>query len=428
MAAVWPSRTFAKDSTLVGAYNDAGFDLFNRLSASPGNIAFSPYSVGSAMAMALCGARGATEAEMAKALRQTLPRMAMADENARVLAVLNDYDKSATPPCPTGMTLSNGACKGPKLKGESNCLPPTRAEGDYCVGPTLEVPSAKLAVANSLMLTKAGDKIAADYIALLKSKFGAEVFRNAGLAEVNSWVKSKTEGKIEKILEVLDPAAKAVLLNAVYFKAAWLSVFDKRYTGDEDFNLTVTNKARVPTMHRTGSYAVAMQPEFRAIRLPYVVPTLGMIIVVPEKIDGFGVFAAGFDGAKLAGLRTALQSQRVEFALPRFKISSSFDLIPAFQAAGMRLAFSDKADFSGMTGRPVSEGSLKIGQIAHRAVVEVDETGTEAAAATAIVMMPTAAMPSKPPVPFKVDRPFLFYLVDDATGAILFQGRVNDPR
>jgi serpin B len=427
MAAAWPSGVFAKESDLVGAYNAAGFDLFKRLSGTSGNVAFSPYSVGTAMAMALSGARGATEAEMAKVLRQTLPRSTMADENARVLAALNDYDKSATPSCPTGMALSNGACRGPKLKGESDCLPPTRAEGDHCVGPTVAVPSAKLAVANSLMLTKAGDKISADYIALLKSKFGAEVFRDAGLSDVNSWVKRKTEGKIEKILEVLDPSAKAVLLNAVYFKAAWLSVFDKRSTSDEDFNLAGAGKIRVPTMHRTGTYAVAMRPEFRAIRMPYVVPSLGMIIVVPEKTDGFSAFAAQFDAARLAGLRTALQSQRVELALPRFKISSSFDLIPAFQAAGMKLAFSDKADFSGMTGRPVSEGSLKIGQIAHRAVVEVDETGTEAAAATAIVMMPTAAMPSKL-VSFKVDRPFLFYLVDDATGAILFQGRINDPR
>jgi len=159
-----------------------------------------------------------------------------------------------------------------------------------------------------------------------------------------------------------------------------------------------------------------------------VLPSLGLIIVVPEKIDGLGAFAAQFDAAKLAALRTALQSQRVELALPRFKISSSFDLIPAFQAAGIKLAFSDNADFSGMTGRPVAEGSLKIGQIAHRAVVEVDETGTEAAAATAVVMMPTAAMPSKPPEVFRVDRPFLFYLIDDATGTILFQGRINDPR
>jgi serpin B len=427
MAAAWPSGVFAKESDLVGAYNAAGFDLFKRLSATSGNVAFSPYSVGTAMAMALSAARGATEAEMAKVLRQTLPRSAMADENARVLAALNDYDKSAVPPqCPTGMTLNGGQCKGPK-PADGGCAFPARLEADQCTAPPKYAPSAKLAVANSLMLTKAGDKISADYIALLKSKFGAEVFRDAGLSDVNSWVKRKTEGKIEKILEVLDPSAKAVLLNAVYFKAAWLSVFDKRSTSDEDFNLAGAGKIRVPTMHRTGTYAVAMRPEFRAIRMPYVVPSLGMIIVVPEKTDGFGAFAAQFDAAKFAALRTALQSQRVELALPRFKISSSFDLIPAFQAAGMKLAFSDKADFSGMTGRPAAEGSLKIGQIAHRAVVEVDETGTEAAAATAIVMMPTAAMPSKP-VPFKVDRPFLFYLVDDATGAVLFQGRINDPR
>ena len=411
----------------MAAYNEAGFDLFKRLAAAQGNIAYSPYSVGTAMAMALSGARGATEAEMAKVLRQTLPRAAMEDENASVLATLNGYDKSAVPPqCPTGTTLQGGQCKGPRTG--DGCEFPGRPEGKQCVAPPRYAPSAKLAVANSLMLTKAGENISADYIALVKSKYGAEIFRKAGLAEVNTWVKRKTEGKIEKILDVLDPSAKAVLLNAVYFKAAWLSVFDKRNTSDEDFNLSATNKARVPMMHRTASYAVATRPGFRAVRLPYAVPSLGMIVVVPEAIDGVNELAAQFDAAKLADLKADLRSQRVELALPRFKVSSSADLIPPFQAAGMKLAFSDNADFSGMTGRPVSEGSLKIGQIAHRAVVEVDEGGTEAAAATAIVMMPTSAMPTQPPMPFKVDRPFLFFLVDDATGAILFQGRINDPR
>lgn len=428
MAAAWPSGAFAKDSDLVAAYNAAGFDLFKRLAATSGNIAFSPYSVGAAMAMALSGARGATEVEMAKVLHQALPRAAMEDENARVLAMLNSYDKSAVPPqCPTGMTLRKGQCKGPRLSG-GGCAFPARLDANQCTTPPKYAPSAKLTVANSLMLTKAGDKISANYIALVKRKFGAEVFRNAGLAEVNSWVKRKTEGKIEKILDALDASARAVLLNAVYFKAAWLSVFEKRYTVEEDFNLTTTEKARVPTMHQTGSYAVAMQAEFRAIRLPYVVPSLGMIIVVPEKIDGVGELASQFDATRLADLRTALQSRRVELALPRFKLTYSADLIPPFQAAGMQLAFSNQADFSGMTGRRASEGDLKIGQIAHRAVVEVDEGGTEAAAVTAIVMMPKAAMPSKPPEVFRVDRPFLFYLVDDATGTILFQGRVNDPR
>ena len=426
MSAGWPAGVFAKEAELVAAYNASGFDLFRRLAASPKNIAVSPYSIGSAMAMALAGARGATAAEMANALHQTLPRSAMEDENARVLATLNGYDKSATPPqCPAGMTLKSEQCVGPRVSG--GCNFPARLDGSQCTTPPKYAPSAKLAVANSLMLTKAGGKISPDYIKLVKSKFGAEVFRNAGLAEVNSWVKRKTEGKIEKILDVLDPSARAVLLNAVYFKAAWLSVFDKNNTRDEDFSLAAATKVRVPTMHRTGSYAVTMQPDFRAIRLPYALPSLGMIIVVPEKIDGVGEVGAQFDPAKLENLRQGFQSQRVELALPRFKLAYAADLIPPFEAAGIKLAFTDKADFSGMTGRPVSEGSLKIGQIAHRAVVEVDETGTEAAAATAVVMMPTAAMPSQPVV-FKVDRPFLFYLVDDATGAVLFQGRVNDPR
>jgi serpin B len=117
----------------------------------------------------------------------------------------------------------------------------------------------------------------------------------------------------------------------------------------------------------------------------------------------------------------------LELALPRFKTAFKADLVPALRAAGLRLAFSTAADFSGMTGRAAAEGSLKVDQIRHNAVIAVDEQGTEAAVATAVTVMMTSA-PSSEPEQLHVDRPFLFYLVDDATGAILFQGRIMDPR
>jgi serpin B len=420
----------AQEKTLAEAYNASGQALFHSFARKSGNIVFSPYSIGTAMAMALSGARGATEAEMAKVLRQTLPRSAMEEANGKLIAALNAYDKSAVPAeCPKGLSAEGAECKGPR-EADKGCPFPARFDGTQCIGPAKLPPSAKLAIADALMLTRAGNVIAPEYVALLKDKYGAEVFRNAQLADINAWVNRKTEGKIDKIIERLDEKAPAVLLNAVYFKASWLSVFDKRDTRDEAFHLTPSHKVKVPMMHKTASYAVLSQPGFRAISMPYAVRQLSMVVVVPDKIDGVHEVSAQLDAGKLSQLITAVHTapfKRVELALPRFKAAYGADLVPPFQAAGMKLAFSDHADFSGMTGQPVEKGSLKIGQIAHRAVIEVEEEGTEAAAATAIVMVPTAAMPQTPE-PFRVDRPFLFYIVDQPSGAVLFQGRINDPR
>lgn len=295
------------------------------------------------------------------------------------------------------------------------------------MGPAGFAPSTKVLVANALMLTK-GSNVATDYAALLKHKYAAELFKSVELADVNNWVKRKTEGKIERLIEQLDPSTQAVLLNAVYFRAAWLAVFDKRNTTDKAFHLTAANQVQVPTMHRTGTYAVTARLGYRAIRLPYAVSELSLVIVLPDRIDGVHEVAAKLNGAELSHAFAALRgapSRRVELALPRFKAAYKANLVPPFKAAGLKLAFSDAADFSGMTGRPAARESLKIDQIRHNAVIEVDEQGTEAAAA--ITMLPTSARPELPEL-FAVDRPFLFYLVDDATGAILFQGRIMDPR
>ena len=430
LALLVPRVVCAQDQALSAAYNASGQELFRILTAVPGNVVISPYSIGSAMAMAISGARGETETQMISVLKQALPRSGIEAANARVLAALNGYDKSAVlPECPAGTRLDDRMCKRPR-EANGGCPFPMRIEGNECVGAAKISPSAKLAIANALMLTMPGDAVSPNYVALLKDKYAAEVFKNAQLADVNSWVNRKTEGKIDKILDRLDPSAKAVLLNAVYFKAAWLSTFNKRNTSDEAFNLTTSDKAQVPMMRQVGSYAVVARPGFSAIRLPYVIRSLGMIVVVPDKIDGVrevGVqLAAGELPRLLAEMQTAA-SKRVALTLPRFKAAFKADLVPPFKQAGLRLPFEDRADFSGMTGRPASDRGLKIGQIAHRAVIEVEEEGTEAAAATAIEMKTTSARPDVPE-PFRVDRPFLFYLVDDATGAILFQGRISDPR
>jgi serpin B len=420
---------------LTQAYNASGQQLFARFAATPGNIVFSPYSVGTAMAIALAGARGDTETEMTKVLQHHLGRADIDAANGALLKILNGYDHSATSPtCATGMSWTGNRCEGPP-SADGRCPAMARKrEGERCVGDPTNVPaSAKLAAANALMLPGKGEQVGPGYRALVRDRYAADVFEGATLEDVNGWVSKKTEGKIPKILERLDPDAAAVLLNAVYFKAHWAATFSRSATREEAFSLTSSRKVQVPMMRQNGKFPVAARPGYRAIGLPYDVDELQMIVVLPNDVDGLAQVAGRLDADELAALIAAVAAEParpVALELPRFKTSFRADLKAAFEALGMHEAFDDhRADFSGMTGRPVSQGPLKIGKIVHRSVIDVMEDGTEAAAATAVVMMPrSAAARPQPPEPFRVDHPFLFYIVDHATGAVLFAGRIVDPR
>jgi serine protease inhibitor len=378
------SKDMSQTTLLIQAYNACGEELFRAF--GPGNVALSPYSIGAAMAMALAGARGETEREMIAVLKQQLSRPEIDAANATVLSILNGLS-------------------------------------------TLDDPqSATLAVANALMLTPFGGLVSASYEALVKDKYAAEVFRNATLDDVNAWVSRKTEGKIDRILDQFDPNSAAVLLNAVYFKARWAEVFSTDATRDEPFNLTPAQKVSVPMMRQVETFNSVARTGYRAIRLPYEVGALGMIIVLPDAIDGGVRLDADELPRLLAALRSPGATKQVALAMPRFKASCKAELAKVFQQAGMVRAFDDdEADFSGMTDRPPSEAPFAISEIVHRAVIDVIEEGTEAAAATAIAVRAAGMLVQQPEV-FRVDHPFLFYVVDDTTGAVLFQGRIVDPR
>ena len=420
----------AQVQALTAAYNESGQQLFKAFSAAPGNIVFSPYSLGTAMAMALAGARAETEREMAAALKHWLARGEIADANAGALAILNGYGKRAEEAhCLPDMQRNGERCEHAPLANGA-CPAPTRRDGEMCVMPASLPPNARLLIANALMLTRTDAPVSSDYVALIAQKYGGEVFRNAGLNDVNGWVSRQTEGKVDKIIDQLDPETAAILLNAAYFKATWAATFNKHATRPETFNLSPSQQIQVPTMRKVARYAVVARDGYRAVRLPYSIKAIGMIIAVPDAVDGLAAVSASLDARQLPELFSALRTapiKSVSLTLPRFKTAFRTDLVPPLQQAGMHLAFDrNRADFSAMTGRPAAQGGLVIDQIAHRAVIEVDEEGTEAAAATGITFVPTSALLS--PEPFRVDRPFLYYIVDDATGAILFQGRVVDPR
>jgi serpin B len=412
---------------LTRAYNASGQALFREFSAGTGNIVFSPYSIGTAMAMALAGARGETEREMIAVLQHSLGRTRIDDANASVIAILNAYDKSSTAPtCPPRMRLAGERCVA-EPNPDTGCPFPASRDGDSCVAAPRFPASAKLLVANALMIGRG--HVAKDYSALLKDRYAAEVFQGAGLETVNAWVRQRTEGKIEKILERM---SDVVLVNAVYFKSRWATAFDPKLTRPEFFSLTRSRQEMVPSMLQRMPHAVVSRDGYRAIRLPYAVRSLAMVIALPNEVEGLGDVARRLDHDELGQMLAALRKEplrQVVLTLPRFKTEYGANLKDVFQKAGMTLPFDkSRSDFSGLTGQPPGSEPTYIDQIVHKAVIEVSEEATEAAASTAVGIQITSAAPRAEPMQFRVDRPFLYYLVDDTTGAVLFQGRVVDPR
>jgi serpin B len=412
---------------LTEGYNASGLQLFRALTQAPGNVVLSPYSIGTALAMAYSGARGETEREMAAVLKLDGRRAQIEAANKALLQLLAGYDRTSDPGyCPPGFHWTGSRCEAaPDARGE--CRFPSVRQGDVCVAAP-DLPSASLRVANALVLPKAAPGVAKAYAEILRDSYAAVVLNGAGVDEINAWVAAKTDGKIDGIVDSLPRDAGPTLINAIHLKAQWLVPFLEEDTVDGDFSISATAKVRVPMMRQREQLTLVERPGYRAVRLDYAAGGLAMLIVLPEAVDGLQAVTGQLDAAELGLLAAALhqaQPRLVALALPRFRAALSADLVEPLRGAGLRLPFSDAADFSGMSASP---WGLKIGSIKHRAVIEVNEQGTEAAAATSIGMVAASAPFEQPqPVPFVVDRPFLFMVVDTNSGAVLFQGRIADP-
>jgi serpin B len=273
------------------------------------------------------------------------------------------------------------------------------------------------------------------YRNLLERAFAAEAFPG-DVEAINRWIADKTSGKIPHMLNSLPDDTGMVLANAAYFKAFWQYPFDKRATEDGAFHLTSTGDAQVKMMREEDHFAVVKGADFKAIRLPYrsVDQRLAMIVVIPHAVDELATLIEELSPERIEKLRADLATADlpdVQLQLPRFHAAYQASLAAPLAKAGMAPAFDlDKADFRGMTGRPPADLRIAIGDVIHSAVIDVNEESSEAAAAT-VVEMPATAMAHQyepPPEPFIVDRPFLFFIVDDGTGTVLFQGRIVDPR
>jgi len=250
-------------------------------------------------------------------------------------------------------------------------------------------------------------------------------------ATINQWVEKQTNDKIQNLLGpgTVTPLTRLVLTNAIYFKAAWADQFSKNATEDADFHLSASKTIQAPTMHNSGGYYYLKGPSFQALLMPYEKNEISMLILLPDSVDGLPALEHSLTASNLDKWTQALgYEHEVIVSLPRFKITQQFELSSTLESLGMKSAFDpDAADFSAMTG----DKTLDISAAIHKAYIDLDENGTEAAAATAVIIeMATAMAPQfapPPPIYFTADHPFLFLIRDNASGAILFMGRVTDP-
>jgi len=362
-----------------------GVDLYRQLVRDDANTVFSPASVASALWMAWCGARGQTAAELAR----TLHLGESADVAADGLRALPD--RFSGPAAPGSVTF-----RAPNTVWVQSGLP---------VRPEF---TARLSDAGAIFAD-------ADFA------HAAELARG----EINRVIAEQTAGKITGLLPPgsVGRLTRLVLANAVYLKAAWLKPFPAAQTSDAPFYPDGPDRPAltVPTMRGAAARDYVRGDGYQAVLLPYAGGSLAMAVILPDGPVAALRLAIAARG--LAGTFSGTDRHQVTLVMPRFRVEAAFDLIPALRQLGMNTAFDD-ADFSGIT----EAERLQIGAVAHKAYVDVDERGTEAAAATAVGVRAAAAMRPPPPVTMVVDRPFLFAIVQTTTGLPLFLGQVSRPR
>lgn len=372
-------------SAVVDGNNAFAFDLYGEIAEKEaGNLFLSPFSISSALAMTYVGARGDTAAQMKRTLHFD---SAAEDLNPGFSALMKRFNTSGK--------------------------------------------SYQLSVANALWGQK-GTEFYPEFVDITRK------YHDAGFMEVdytyrteearqtiNGWVEEKTNRKIVNLIPqgALDSLTRLVLTNAIYFKGRWEAQFDPKQTEEAPFFVSAQQNPNVPLMHRLGKFKYGETDEMQILELPYIGGEVVMDVLLPKPGFDMGGLEAGLRQGDIESWLAASSNREVSVYLPRFKMEKSFSLSGPLQDLGMTDAFDENlADFSGM-----SKTFLYITHVIHKAFVEVNEEGTEAAAATAVVMGTKAAPMDAPPV-FRADHPFLFLIRDVQSGSILFIGRLADPR
>jgi serpin B len=388
-----PSRAAEKEGatkvskelqSIAKSNNQFAFDLYGRLGKDDGNLFFSPTSISTALAMTYAGAEGVTEKEIAGVLRFTLPEAQVHPAFASLMATLNAPKKD----------------------------------------------TYELRIANRLW-GQAGYGFLPDYLATTRRQYGAELAQvdfvkeaEKSRQEINAWVEEQTNNKIKDLLppNSVTDLTRLVLTNAIYFKGKWKYEFDKKATKDATFTVSAKEKVNVPLMFQKERFKYGEAADLQLLEMGYKGDDLSMLILLPKKFDGLPRLEHDLTAANLDKWSSGLRMQEVQTYIPRFKLTEQFQLNAMLSEMGMPSAFDPhKADFSGMNGK----GDLFISAAIHKAFVEVNEEGTEAAAATGVVVGVTSA-PAEPKV-FRADHPFVFMIRENRTGSILFMGRVVNP-
>ena len=375
------------------ANNQFAFDLYRQLQSQDGNLFFSPYSISTALAMTRQGAGGETAQQMDRVLH-----------------------------------LGTGLPAAAHRELEQALAPGTVEEG--WGEDRKEFSTHSLQVANALWVQDKLPVVGA-FEEALKNDFGAPLqridFRKTAKARkiINDWVASKTRDRILNIVPegLPTPDALFAIANAIWFKAAWSHLFEVSSTREATFATLAGEEVAVPMMRRTGSFSLVENDRLQMVELPYRGRETSMYVLLPRAKDGLRSLTAGLTADAVAKLISKASFKQVAVKLPRFKITCPLNLTETLPEMGMKDAFnSRRADFSGMTG----EHPLFISAVLHKAFVSVDEAGTEAAAAT-LVLMDKGGVP-RLDAEFNADHPFLFLIRHRKTGCILFLGRVVDPR
>ena len=380
-------KTLATDNTAFA------FNMYARLvkNEPKKNLFISPYSISSALAMTYAGAKGETATEMADAMHFGLPA-------ARLHPAFNALD----------LTLES--------RGSENV-----EKGDPFV----------LAIANALW-GQTGFPFEQSFLDLLAKNYGAGMMlvdfmratEDARIA-INDWVAKQTHDRIKDLLArgTLTENTRLVLTNTIYFHAGWKDKFDKKLTTDATFHTLDSADINVKMMHMDSTLDLPYTKtnDFQAVALPYVGDNVEMMVILPEK-GRFDAVEAGLTGDKFSGIIKDMKYKMGRVSLPAFGMEYKASVGKVLQDMGMKLAFSDQADFTGMA----KDGGLAISDVIHQTFLKVDEDGTEAAGATAVVMSGTS-VPVDPPFDMVVDRPFIFAILDRPTGAVLFLGRMLKP-
>jgi serpin B len=390
VALLFPAMISAGNPQEVADGNNRfAFSLYHAMNdgVAGANQVFSPFSVSTALAMVYAGARNETKTQMSRTLYFPTEEKFHGDYKK----LLKDLDEGAAGKI--RLNIANGLW----------------AQHDF--------------------------QFLDPYLTLVRQNYGSELknvdFKDAAIREqtrkeINLWVEERTNDKIKGLLGTndLDRLTRLVLVNAIYFYGEWANPFKKESTAPNEFYISEETKIKTPFMSRTGSYHYYEDAKIQALEMPYKDNNASMIIFLPNAKDGMPEFEKLFDFKYYSDILDSFQPTEVRLLLPKYKIDFRIGLGNTLSQMGMPLAFSPGgADFSGMTGKR----DLCISKVIHQAFIEVDEKGTEAAAATAVVMMHTSARHSSDLKVFRADHPFIFVIKDNATGSILFMGKIMNP-